>query len=193
MVSVTDTESLLCGIGARPRSANSSSTYNPQVRQTQGRVGDQHREPIAAWNGAVLLVVVATLAGSAHYSLSITPPALPNTAPTPPASTSVTPVTPVPLRAQLRTWLAQTEPSIDALLAASREIASAAGNHDLAGTGMACQTADGAVASLQQHLPSPGAALSTALQQAIDRYRVGLRYCIVVLGWISRLVVEGMS
>ena len=31
---------------------------------------------------------------------------------------------------------------------------------------------------MQHHLPSPDPALNTALQQAINSYHVGLRYCI---------------
>ena len=138
----------------------------------------QRHELIAAAAGAVLLLVIGALSGWAHYSLSTARPVLANTAATPPASASATPLTSPPTRAQLRTWLTRAEPSINALISARHEIVSAAANDDIAATGAACQAADGAVTSVQRHLPSPDPALSTALQQAINSYHVGLRYCI---------------
>ncbi|MBS4730722.1 hypothetical protein MSM1_21220 [Mycobacterium sp. SM1] len=67
---------------------------------------------------------------------------------------------------------------MNALVAARHDIAFFAANHDLAGTGAACRTADDAVARLQHHLPSPDPWLNTALQQALGDYHVGLRYCV---------------
>lgn len=139
----------------------------------------QRHELIAAVCGAVLLAVIGVLSGWAHHSLSSARPASPITAATPPASGLATPPTVPPIHVQLRSWLAQAEPSINALITARDEIVSSAANDDIVGTGAACQTAQGAVASLQHHLPSPDQALNTTLQQAISSYRVGLPYCIV--------------
>ncbi|OBH05935.1 hypothetical protein [Mycobacterium sp. E1747] len=137
----------------------------------------QHCDLIAAAAGAALLVVIGVLSGWAHYSLSTAHRASPNTA-APPASTSQPPVTPQRMSAQLRAWLAEAQPSIEALVAARHEIASAAADDDLARTGATCQNADGAVTSLERYLPSPDPALNTVLQQATNSYHVGLRYCI---------------
>jgi hypothetical protein len=131
----------------------------------------------ARTGGAVLVVAIAVLSAWAHNSLSTTPGA-PNAAAKPSAITSAAPFTPPPTRVQLRTWLTRAEPSIHALVTARREIASAAANHDITGTGAACRTADGAVANLQHHLPSPDPMLDASLQQAISAYRMGVRYCI---------------
>ncbi|OBH12342.1 hypothetical protein A9X04_17345 [Mycobacterium sp. E3247] len=137
----------------------------------------QRCELITVAAGAVLLVVIGVLSGWAHYSLSTAHLALPNTAAAP-ASASQPPLTPQRMSAQLRAWLTQAQPSIDALVAARHEIATAAANDDLAGTEATCRSADGAVTSLQRYLPSPDPALSTVLQQATNSYHVGLRYCI---------------
>jgi hypothetical protein len=132
---------------------------------------------IARTGGAVLVLAIAVLSAWAHHSLSTPPPGAPNTATKPSAITSATPLTPPPARVQLRAWLTQAEPSINALVAARHEIASAAANHDIMGMGAACQTAGGAVANLQHHLPSPDPVLNASLQQAISAYRIGVRYC----------------
>ena len=137
----------------------------------------QRHELVAAAAGAVLLVVIGALSGWAHYSLSTARPVLANTAATTQAS-AATPLASPPMRAQMRTWLTPAQPSINALLTARHEITSAAAIDDIDGTGAACQTADGAVTSVQHHLPSPDPALSAALQRAMNSYRVGLGYCI---------------
>jgi hypothetical protein len=128
----------------------------------------EHHERKAAAGDAVLLVVIAVLSGWAHHSLSTARPVAPNTTATPSADTTASPLTSPPLRVQLRTWLTRAEPSIDALVDARHEIASAAANHDITGTSAACRTADGAVANLQHNLPSPDPALTAALQKAIS-------------------------
>jgi len=149
----------------------------PQDGTPDKPAGDQRHELIAAAAGAVLLVVIGVLSGWAHYSLSTARPVLANTAATTRAS-AATPLASPPMRTQMRTWLTPAEPSINALLTARHEITSAAAIDDIAGTGAACQTADGAVTSVQHHLPSPDPALTAALQRAMNTYRVGLGYCI---------------
>jgi hypothetical protein len=138
----------------------------------------QCHELVAAAGGAALLVVIAVLSAWAHYSLSTVRPASPNTAATPPASAFAPPLNSPPMRVQLRAWLTKAEPSINALVIARDNIAAAAAQDDIAATGAACQTAAGVVANSQQQMPSPDPALNSALQQAINSYQVGIRYCI---------------
>jgi hypothetical protein len=83
-----------------------------------------------------------------------------------------------PMRTQLRAWLTEAEPSIDALFIARDEIVAAAALADFAATGAACQSAAGAVANTEQHLPSPDPALNIELRQALTKYQVGIRHCI---------------
>ncbi len=141
-------------------------------------ISSPRRELIAAASGAALLLVIGVLAAWAHHSLSTVRPVSPTIAAAPSADGLATPPTTPPMRVELRAWLTQAAPSIDALLTAHHEIASAAANDDIVGTGATCERAEGAVAGLQQYLPSPDSALNAALQQAIDGYHVGLRYCI---------------
>lgn len=75
-------------------------------------------------------------------------------------------------------WLAESERSINDLVAARNNIAAAAAEHDIAGTGAACQNAVGAVANLHRQLPSPEPVLTNALQRAAVNYDLGLPYCI---------------
>lgn len=142
------------------------------------RASDKRHQPIAAVVGAALVVAIALLSAWAHHSLSTPRPVAPNTTAMPSTNTSATPPTPPPVRVQLRAWLTRAEPSITALVTVRREIASAAANHDITGTGAACRTADGAVANLQHHLPSPDPVLNASLEQVISAYRIGVRYCI---------------
>jgi len=83
-----------------------------------------------------------------------------------------------PLRAQLRAWLTESRPLINALVIARNNIATAAAVRDIARTGAACQTATGAVADLHRQLPSPAPTLTRTFEQVIDNYDVGLPYCI---------------
>lgn len=138
----------------------------------------RRHELVAMAGGAVLLVVIAVLSAWAHHSLSTARPVLSDTAALPPASGSAPPLASRPMRAELRSWLMRAGSSIDALVAVRSEITAAAADHDLAATSAACRIAEGAAASVQQYLPSPDPALNTALQQAINSYHVGLRYCI---------------
>lgn len=140
------------------------------------RTKEQRCELIAAASGAALLTVVGVFSGWAHHSLTTARPA-PASAAARPAADSAVP-TAYPMQAALRTWLGQAEPSIDALLTARHLIASAAANNDIARTGATCESAKNAVAALQRSLPSPDARLTNAFQQAINRYGVGLRYCV---------------
>jgi len=128
----------------------------------------------ATW--VVLLVVIGMFWGWAHLSLSTARPGAADAAATRPASGLATSVQ--PMGVQLRAWFAPAEAAIKALITRRDEISSAAARNDLAGTGAACQSADAAVASLRQYLPSPDWELSTALQAAIDSYHVGMGYCI---------------
>ena len=75
-------------------------------------------------------------------------------------------------------WLAESEPSINALVAARQEIATAAATGNLAATGAACRTASGAAAHLHRQMPSPTPMLTTTLQRALSSYDLGLPYCI---------------
>lgn len=75
-------------------------------------------------------------------------------------------------------WLAQSQPLVDGLVVARNNIAAAAAQRDLSATGAACQTANSAVESLHQQMPSPEPALTNTLQHVISSYSVGLRYCI---------------
>ncbi|MDI3315288.1 MAG: hypothetical protein QJR12_13770 [Mycobacterium sp.] len=126
----------------------------------------------------MLLVVIGVLAGWAHHSLSAARPGSPTIAATPPASDVVRPLPAPSLHAQLRAWLTDTQPSMHALVVARDGIAPPAANHDLDGTAAACQTADDAVASLRQRLPSPDPMLTTAVEQALNSYHAGLRFCV---------------
>lgn len=135
----------------------------------------QRQELVAAASGATLIGVVGLLSGWAHHSLSSAPPTAPNIAAT---ASSTGAATSPHLRVQLRAWLTQAQPSINALMAARYEVAAAAASDDIIATGAACRNADIAVAGAQQYLPSPDLELNTALAHAIDSYRLGVRFCI---------------
>jgi len=79
-------------------------------------------------------------------------------------------------------WLEQSEPLIHNLISARNDVATAAGDRDLVKTGVACQTATGAIANLHQQLPSPDPVLNETLQQAISSYEAGLPSCILGAG-----------
>jgi hypothetical protein len=126
------------------------------------------RERALSASGAVLVAVIAVLSAWAHHSSSSGRSARPTANAKPPK----------PALEQLREWLSDAEPSINALTTARDNIAVAATQKDLAATGAACQTAGAAVVNSQQHLPSPEPALNTALHQAIGKYQAGLGYCL---------------
>jgi hypothetical protein len=142
-------------------------------------MGLSTRELTAAASGAVLVVVIAVLSAWAHHSLSTSPVSATNTmAARPATAASVAPLPSPPLRVQLRAWLDDAGPSIDALVVAGDNVVATATRGPIAGTSTACQTAAGALASARQHLPSPDPALNTALQQAFSNYRAGIRCCV---------------
>jgi hypothetical protein len=82
------------------------------------------------------------------------------------------------IRVELRAWLTESEPLINALVIARNNIAAAAAERDIARTGAACQTATGVVADLHRQLPSPALTLTTTFQEVISNYDAGLPYCI---------------
>jgi len=142
----------------------------------------RRHELIAAASGTMLLVAIGVLSGWAHYSLSGARTLSPRTAAAVPATGSAAPLTSPPsphADGKLQAWLAQAEPTLDALIAARHAVTVAAAADDITATGSACRSADGAVAGAQRHLPSPDPELNLALQQAIENYRVGLRHCVV--------------
>jgi hypothetical protein len=154
-----------------------TSRHRADPRGTRHRY--QRHELVAAASGAVLVIVIAVLSAWAHQSLSTTRLAATNTAAVQPASaaTAVPPPSPS-LGVQLRAWLDDARPSIHAVIVAGDDVVAAAARADIGGLGTSCQTTAAALASAQQHLPSPDPAVNTALQQAFDDYQEGIRWCI---------------
>lgn len=97
-------------------------------------------------------------------------------------STSASSTLGTQMRVQLRAWLTESGPVINAVVIARNNIAAAAAERDVAATGTACQSATGAVADLHHQLPSPEPALTTTFAQAVSNYDVGLPYCIGASG-----------
>lgn len=122
---------------------------------------------------AVVFLIVAAAVSMWVYGRSTEQPPALNTAATAPPSASDP-----QMRVQLRAWLTESEPAIDALVIARNNIATAAGQRDIAGTGAACRTASGAVADLHRRMPSPDPMLNKEFLQAINDYDVGLPYCV---------------
>jgi hypothetical protein len=121
----------------------------------------------------VLLIVTVALSVWVYGRLfSEQPESLDSAATAPPSASDPQ------MRVQLRAWLTESEPVIDALVIARNNIATAAGQRDIAGTGAACRTASGAVADLYRQMPSPDPMLNSQFLQAISDYDVGLPYCI---------------
>jgi hypothetical protein len=133
-----------------------SSTLTPRYEREQ---------QIALTGMIAVLIVIAALASWAYCKSSARQADSANISPTPTAST-------------MPQWLAESEPSINALVAARQEIAAAAAKGDLAATGAACRTASGAAAHLHRQMPSPTPILTTTLQRALSSYDLGLPYCI---------------
>jgi hypothetical protein len=152
-----------------------SSRHRKSARSARKGGG---RELVAAASGAVLLVVIAVLSAWALHSLSSVRPASPHAAAAQPASSVSPPRPPLPMGTQVRAWLTDAKPSIIALFGAADNLVTAARLGDIATTGAACQSAAGAVANLQHHMPSPDPALNTELQQAITSYQLGIRHCV---------------
>ena len=147
------------------------------VRSARKGGDRQRRELVAAASGAVLLVVIAVLSAWAH-SLSTVRPASPHAAAAQPANSVSSPPPPLPMGTSVGAWLTDAKPSIIALFGAADNLVTAARLGDIAVTGAACQTAAGAVANLQHHIPSPDPALNTELQKSITSYQVGIRHCV---------------
>ncbi len=156
--------------------ARSRRTAGANPPAKQGRY--QRRERAAATGAAVLLVVIAMLSAWAHYSVSTVRPASPHAAAAQPGNSFGPPQPSLSMRTLLGAWLNDAEPSINALVIARDNIVFGAVQGDIAGTRAACQTAAGALATLQKHLPSPNLGLTNVLQQAINNYHVGIRHCI---------------
>lgn len=97
-------------------------------------------------------------------------------------STSASSTLGTQMRVQLRAWLTESAPVINAVVIARNNIAAAAAERDIAATGTACQSATGAVADLHHQLPSPEPALTTTFAQAVSNYDVGLPYCVGASG-----------
>jgi hypothetical protein len=112
-----------------------------------------------------LLIVIAVMASWAYSKSAARQANLVNSS-----------VAPAPLT--MPQWLAESEPSINALVAARQDIAAAAAKGDLAATSAACRTATAAAAHLHRQLPSPTPALTTTLQRALSSYDLGLPYCM---------------
>jgi hypothetical protein len=162
------------------------SCHSAPVRSGRGRGANppggqgryQRHELAAAAGGIMLVVVIAVLSAWAHHSLSAVRLPSQHAAAAAPASGLAPRPLSVPPSPPMRAWFNEAKPSIDALVVARDEIVAAVTQGDMAATGAACRTAAGAVANLQQHLPSPDPVLNTALQQAITNYQLGIRYCI---------------
>ncbi len=136
------------------------------------------RELVVAVRWAVLLVVIVVLSALAHHSLSASRQASQHAAAAQPASSISPPLPALPVGPQLRAWFTDAKPSITAMFIAADNFVTAARYSDSAKAGAACQTAADALATLQQHTPSPDAALNTKLQQAITHYQAGVRDCV---------------
>ncbi len=123
---------------------------------------------------AVLLIVTAALSAWVyHKSSSHQPESLAGAAPAPPSASDPQ------MRVQLRVWLTESEPMIDAVAIARNNITAAASQREIAATGAACRNAAGAVADLHRRMPSPDPMLNSQLLEAISDYEVGLPYCIL--------------
>ena len=155
------------------------------ARPSRHRVhrGKRHRyqrhELVAPVSGAMLVVVIAVLSAWAHHSLSNARLVATDTFAVQPASAASAAPPPSPsLRDQLRAWLDDARPSIHAVVIAGDNVVATAAGADIGGASTACQMTAAALASAQQHLPSPDQALNIALQQAFNDYQEGIRWCI---------------
>lgn len=132
-----------------------SSTFSPRYERDQ---------QIALAGLIALLIVIAVMASWAYATSSARQADLVNS--------SAAPALTMPQ------WLDESEPSINALVAARQDIAAAAAKGDLAATGAACRSASTAAAHLHRQMPSPTPALTTTLQRALSSYDLGLPDCI---------------
>jgi hypothetical protein len=136
----------------------------------------RRHELAAAVGGVMLLVIIAVFSAWAHHRLSAAGSAsIARSLPT--TSTTAGRLSPES-RQQLRVWLKDAKPPIDALLIEGDIVVTAAAHGDGVRAASACHTAADAVASAEQHLPSPDAALNTSLQQAFTDYQTGIQRCV---------------
>ncbi|MGB6206576.1 hypothetical protein [Mycobacterium sp.] len=122
---------------------------------------------------AVVLLIVTAALSVWVYDRSLTgQPSLVRATAAPPSASDPQ------MRVQLRAWLTDSEPMIDALVIARNNITAAAGRRDVVATSAACRTASGAVADLRRRMPSPDPMLNSQFLQAISDYDVGLPSCM---------------
>ncbi|UMB68750.1 hypothetical protein [Mycobacterium paraterrae] len=131
------------------------------------------RTLIATTYGVALLTAVVVSALWAHDSLLTAPPARPSAVAVQPAG-----VLPPSLPAQARGWLRQGQSAIHDLFVAGDYAVIDASEKNVAGAGVACQSASAAAARLQEHLPSPDSSANLLLQEAIGDYRAGIHRCL---------------
>ena len=136
------------------------------------------RQLVIAVGSAVLLVGIAVLSAWAHHSLSAPRQSSQHAPAAQPATPNSPPPPGLPVSQPLRAWSTDAKPSIRAMFIAADNFVTAARYGDIAAAGGACHTAANALATLQQHMPSPDPALNTSLQQAITHYQAGVRDCV---------------
>lgn len=129
------------------------------------RYQHEQRITVASW---IAVLFIATAWMWIHHTASAGPE-------DPPLDGPAGPARPAP---SMPAWLAQSQPLVDGLVVARNNIAAAAAQRDLSATGAACQSANSAVESLHQQMPSPEPALTSTLQHVISSYTLGLHYCI---------------
>lgn len=131
----------------------------------------EQRFTLASW-GALLIVIVVLSAWAHHHSSARRSDSADSAAM--PSSSGAASSRPL----SLPTWLNKSASSINELVAARNNIATAAARHDIAMTGAACRSASSAVAEVRQELPSPEPVLNSTLHDAVDSYEIGLPYCV---------------
>ena len=128
---------------------------------------------IATVYGVAVLVAVAVSAIWAYLGLPTAPPARPEAVAVHPAG-----VVPPSLPVQARGWLREAQPAIHDLFVAGDYAVIDASEKNVAGAGVACQSASAAAARAQEHLPSPDSSANLLLQMAIGDYRAGIHRCL---------------
>ncbi len=119
------------------------------------------RQLVIAVGSAVLLVGIAVLSAWAHHSLSAPRQSSQHAPAAQPATPNSPPPPGLPVSQPLRAWSTDAKPSIRAMFIAADNFVTAARYGDIAAAGGACHTAANALATLQQHMPSPDPALNT--------------------------------
>ncbi len=126
---------------------------------------------------AVMLIAAAASVGWMFHASSVVRFVLPDTAAAaantfPAQSKTLSPAQ------QLRVWLRQAAPSLDALLALRDRIDSAAVRLDDAEIRGACEAGRAVLPRVQERLPSPDVSVNAVLQRAVDGYRLGFAECL---------------